>query len=392
MKRRLETIWESDEVAPSLLRAALVPFSFAFGAAARLRSSLYDKRILSVARASIPVVSIGNLRVGGVGKTPLTLWLAERVQAAGRRPAIVTRGYGGREREAPTLIVPRAMIEEAKKRLGTATTEIVGFDEARDLSPSFARGFARDLSDEARLLALRTRVPIVVAPERLDGCEIAARIGCDLALLDDAFQHRRLHRDLDIVLTSSDDARSRLLPAGPLREGVAALARADLVVATDEGAPTGGCSTFRQRQVATGLVADIGRHVALEPVSALRGREIVGVAGIARPERFLDLLAALGAKQVCVPFLFPDHHVFGAADLRDIARAAAGRYTVVTTEKDLVKLLGAAPPSLPLLGLRIDLAIDDADGLLQRVLAPLDASSSEPHHPPLARPGVETKA
>jgi tetraacyldisaccharide 4'-kinase len=235
-------------------------------------------------------------------------------------------------------------------------------------------------------------VPVVVAPLRLEGCEIAARIGCDLALLDDGFQHRRLHRDLDIVLTSSADARSRVLPAGPLREGIAALARADVVVATDEHAPTGGRASFRLRQVAAGLVADIGRDAALEPITGLRGREIVAVAGIARPERFLDLLAAAGARQVCVPFLFPDHHVFSAADLSDIARAAAGRYTVVTTEKDLVKLLGAAPPLPSLLGLRIDLAIDDADGLLRRVLAPLDASSSEPHHPPLARPGAETKA
>jgi tetraacyldisaccharide 4'-kinase len=384
MKRRLETIWESDAVAPVLLRAALLPFSFGFGAAVRVRTLLYEKHFLSVSRASIPVVSIGNLRVGGSGKTPLALWLAERVQAAGRRPAIVTRGYGGRAREAPTLIVPRAMLEEVKGKLESAAAEIIGFDEARDLP--------RDLGDEARLLALRTLAPVVVAPERLEGCEIAARIGCDLALLDDGFQHRRLHRDLDIVLTSFDDARARLLPAGPLREGLSGLARADLLVATDEHAPTGRCPVFRQRQVAVGLVAEVGLHASLEPLDVLRGREIVGVAGIARPERFLDLLAQAGAKQVCVPFLFPDHHAFGAADLKDIARAAAGRYTVVTTEKDLVKLRGDAPPSMPLLALRIDLVIDDAHGLLDRVLAPLDASSSEPHHPPLARPGVETKA
>jgi tetraacyldisaccharide 4'-kinase len=164
-----------------------------------------------------------------------------------------------------------------------------------------------------------------------------------------------------------------------------------LVVATDERAPTGACPSFRQRQLAAGLVSEVSRGAALQPVETLRGREIVGVAGIARPERFLDLLNAAGAKHACVPFLFRDHHAFDAADLREIARAAAGRYTVVTTEKDLVKLVGVADPSMAVLALRIDLEFDDAEGLLRRVLALLDASSSEPHHHPLARPGTETK-
>ncbi len=383
MKRRIETIWESDEVAPSLLRAALTPLSLAFAGATRARTALYERHFLSVSRAPLPVVSIGNLRVGGSGKTPFAIWLAESARAAGRQPAIVTRGYGGRERERPTLVVPRARLEETKGQLASTQTEIVPFDDARDLP--------RDLADEARLLALRTLVPVVVTPVRLQGCEIAARIGCDLALLDDGFQHRRLHRDIDIVLTASDDVHARFLPAGPLREGVRALGRADLVVATDARAPTGSCPSFRQRQVAAGLVSEVSRAATLAPIETLRGREIVGVAGIARPERFLDLLDAAGAKHACVPFLFRDHHAFDAGDLREIARAAAGRYAVVTTEKDLVKLAGAAALSMPLLALRIDLELDDAEGLLRRVLASLDASSSEPHHRPLARPGTETK-
>jgi tetraacyldisaccharide 4'-kinase len=215
---------------------------------------------------------------------------------------------------------------------------------------------------------------------------VAAEIGCDVAILDDGFQHRRLARDVDIVLTSASDAASLVLPAGPLREPLAALARADFVVATDERAPTTSSPAFRARQVASGLVCRLAPDERPAPMTTLRGREIVAVAGLARPERFLDLLTAAGATFVRPARVFRDHHSYNAADAAMLLRDAGTRASIVTTEKDLVKLARLMPADAPLQAVRIDLELDGGDALLGRVrdvIERLDARASELHHPGL---------
>ena len=383
---RLEALWESDEPLPRLARAALVPLSYVFRVALRARAALYDRGLVASERAPIAVVSVGNLRVGGSGKTPLSLWIAERAAAAGRNPAIVVRGYGTAAAPVPTVLLSRSRLGEIDERELAACARVIVFAELADLPSA--------LPDEAMLLALRGDAPVVISPDRLAACAVAARLGCDLAVLDDGFQHRRLTRDVDIVLTSAPDARARLLPAGPLREGLAALVRADIVVATDDGAPTGGRTSFHAQTVVRGLVEHAGRDAPVATLESLRGRDVVAVAGIARPERFLSALERAGAKLACVPFLFRDHHPYGADDLAAIAAAAGSAKTVVTTEKDLVKLARIAPRAMRLQALRIDLDVERGDALLDRVLRalpPLDEPRGGPHHRPLAQAGAGTR-
>ena len=239
------------------------------------------------------------------------------------------------------------------------------------------------IADEALLLALRGASPVIVSPDRLRGAVLAAALGCDVALLDDGFQHRRLHRDLDVVLTSKDDRTARVLPAGPLREPLASLARADVVVTTDDAAPSASRPRFNARQVARGLVHELGPSATLRPTESLRGHEVVVVAGIARPERFLGLLAVAGATIAAKPLLYTDHHDYSSADVAAMLRAAGSDCRIVTTEKDLVKLGRLVPPETRLEALRIDLEIDRGEDFLERVLEAidrLDAQPRPPHH------------
>jgi tetraacyldisaccharide 4'-kinase len=238
---------------------------------------------------------------------------------------------------------------------------------------AMAPGAAARAGDEAVLLALRSGGPVAIGADRAAACRHAhaelAGTGQepDLFLLDDGFQHRRLSRALDVVLVSGTEDRERLLPAGPLRETAAALARASAVVtvraATDapgkarallDAAPA---TALRLDAIvrATGIVSSVSETSA-EPLASLDGRRVVAVAGIARPGRFLRELEAAGA-QISTAVLRRDHHRYSASDLAEIDAAAASADLVVTTEKDLVRLEGASFRA-PLRALRIDLEIE----------------------------------
>jgi tetraacyldisaccharide 4'-kinase len=239
-------------------------------------------------------------------------------------------------------------------------TPLVGADEA---------------GDEPVLLARRSGVPVVVCPDRVSAGRLAIeRFSADTLLLDDGFQHRRLTRDLDLVLV---DARvglgsERLLPAGPLREPPSALARAHVILLTKMAksgnrdgllrriralAPTAALFAARYRPVALGPIG--GPAVPVGGAEApLAGRRLVALSGLADPSSFHEVLVDLGAAEV-VPLAFPDHHAYGRADYRRIAEAASAADAVVTTEKDAVKLdlarLGAVKP----LVLEVTLEPDD---------------------------------
>lgn len=319
---------------------ALAPLSALWGLAVGIRNRRFD-RGEGVTRARVPVISVGNLAVGGTGKTPMTAWLAARLAAAGRRPAIVTRGYGGRAGAGP-------------------------MDVSHGSGPLVD---ARTGGDEPVLLATLTTAVVVAGSDRIAGAERAVELGADVVVLDDGFQHRRIARDLDVVLLDAERpfGNGRLLPAGPLREPASAIARAGIVVLTrwnGEPAPSGvKAPIVRSRHREAGFRDAAGRAVAT-PARAF------AVCGIARPESFLGSLREAGVE-IAGSRSFPDHHPFREGEIREIAHGARDRgAAIVTTMKDLVRLSGALPEAI---ALHVEVEVLDPaplDAALDAVLGP----------------------
>lgn len=270
--------------------------SMAFGAATRVRNALYDARLLPAGKAPIPVISVGNLTVGGTGKTPIVRWVVSVLNAAGHHPAVVLRGYGGDETQLHRRWYPE--------------------------------------------------VPVVDAPARLPGVIQAANAGASVAVCDDAFQHRRLARDLDVVLIDAHDQRPvRLLPAGPYRELPTALARADLVLVVAKGVeppqPDGvlkrlGIPTLAPPVHSVVLGATGWSTLEGESAGPPQGPALI-VTGVGSPASVETLVRGAGVEDVEL-LAFPDHHPYTESDVQRILKEAAGR-PIVTTEKDAVKLL-----------------------------------------------------
>ena len=297
-----------------------------YGRAARFRRAWYGRHPHRARQLRQPVVSVGNLVVGGSGKTPVVAALARLLIAAGERPAILSRGYG-RQRSADKVVV-------------------VG-DGREVLASPEASG------DEPQMLArARLGVPVLVAAERYLAGQLAEeRFGCTVHLLDDGFQHVQLARDLDLLVVTRADLDERVLPSGRLREPLEAAASADalLVGGTDEDAAVigerlGVGTIFRiaRRYETPKLVQPFGA-----PLPSSIGRRVVAVAGIARPERFFAALRVEG-WDVVTELVFRDHHWFTEQDIASIGRAAfdARADLVMTTEKDAVRLhlvAGGAP-------------------------------------------------
>ena len=292
-------IWESYHPVALLLW----PLSLVFGLAAALRRFAYRSGLLRVHRVGMPVVVIGNITVGGAGKTPLLIWAARHLQRLGYRPGVVSRGYGGMARSWPQQVRP------------DSDTEVVG--------------------DEAVLIARWTGCPVAVGPDR----PMAARAllkhhHCNVLLSDDGLQHYALGRDLEIAVI--DGVRrlgnGMLLPAGPLREGAWRLRKVDMVVVNGQGMPGEFSSRLRSRE-AVNLATGERR-----PLRAFRAMPVHAVAGIGNPARFFDMLEHLGLTVVSHPF--PDHHVFVPGDLV-FGNGAA----ILMTEKDAVKCERFAEPN-----------------------------------------------
>lgn len=316
-------------------RVALWPPSCLYSAAARLRNVLYDRGLLGARSVELPVISVGNITAGGTGKTPFVAWLARFLKLRRRSPAILSRGYG-RDRE-------------------------VGID------------------DENRMLgSLVPGVPVVVNPDRLEGARVAIEAGqADVLILDDGFQHRRIARDLDVVLLDAlmPFGGGRQLPLGYLREPVSGLRRAHLVVLTRTDLVTRDRVEELQRRVSRYVDEEnvvCAAHqpsevVALRPGGGRQQAELgrlssgrwAAFCGIGNPEAFRQTLLAQGVELAGL-HVYPDHHRYRRADLQALMRAAAARGCegLVTTEKDAAKVerfLGAGAP-LPVLVLRVKMA------------------------------------
>jgi tetraacyldisaccharide 4'-kinase len=326
-----------------VLRAVLTPFSALYGRALEARARLYAAGTLRSHRVSAPVVSVGNLTFGGTGKTPFVEFLARRFRFEGKRPAIVSRGYG---RSSRGVIV-----------VSDGQGPLVGPEEGGDEPVAIAR----------RLPA----VPVVVGERRAEAAGAAIERGADLVLLDDGFQHLAIRRDVNLLLLDAADpfGGGRLPPAGRLREPLSALARADAFVFTrlDRADPPRDARSrlarsnpeapvFTARIRTAGLWDERGSSVA---GSRLTARRFVAVCGIANPAGFAGSIGELDLAPEEL-LAFPDHHRYRNGDLKKIRRAAdrTGSAWILTTEKDAVKLDGRT--LLPVVTLRLEVEIGES--------------------------------
>jgi len=302
---------------PPLWSASLLPLSAVY------RAGAFAHRMTArPERVDAPVISVGNLTVGGAGKTPVTLELARRLSALGRKPAILSRGYGRRSRE-PLEVSAGTPLEEA--------------------------------GDEPLLLA-RRGCRVFVGPSRVVLARLALKGGADVLLLDDGLQHHGLARDLDVIVADASNplGNGRLLPAGPLREPVSALKRVarGLLWLT-------WCDQPRDPRTAA-LPAFPRVESAYQAQPDLRGQRVFLFAGIARPERFAATARALGAE-IAGARWFPDHHRFTGQELAQVRSAGA---LPVTTEKDLARI--AQPEGI--VAVRLEMRILRGEEALQSAL------------------------
>lgn len=306
------------------------PLASIFGLAVRARNALYDRGILPVKKLEGPVVSVGNLSVGGSGKTPFVLLLGDLLKSRDVKFDVLSRGYGRQTRGV-------ALVDPA--------------------------GSARDFGDEPLLMARRLGVPVVVGEERYAaGCFAEAKFGPQWHLLDDGFQHRALARDFDIVMATPEDARDRLLPAGRLREPLAALRRADAVVLASGASP--GFFPLEGK-----LAWRVRRGILPKDVPA----NPVVFCGIARPQNFLLQLRTAGIEPIAEAF-FADHHAYADKDIRDLLelrqRSQAGGF--VTTEKDAINLGGYLSALQPLAVVPVKMELLDAANAVDTMLRVID--------------------
>lgn len=287
LRQTVTRAWYGDAAWPVLLS----PLAWLYGLAVRLRRLAYRRGWLRTTRVAAPVIVIGNLTVGGTGKTPLAAAVALRLRERGLRPGLAARGYGGRARRGPSWVTP-------------------------DSDP-------REAGDEPVLLARATGCPVAVAPRRADAAELLIGEGVDVVVCDDGLQHYALARDLEIAVV--DAARGygngRLLPAGPLREPQARLAEVDLALRQGPG---------EDFELAPQALRPVTGGDARQPLSVFAGRRVHAVAGIGDPERFFAGLRAAGLSVLAHPF--PDHHVYHGADI-----LFEDQIPVLMTEKDAVK-------------------------------------------------------
>jgi len=312
----------------SLLHFLLIPVSLLFRMLAALRRALYRSGILASVKLSVPVIVVGNISVGGTGKTPFTLWLAQRLLDEGWHPGIISRGYGGNN----TISRPVA-----------------------------SEDVANEVGDEPLLMAQRGLCPVWIGRDRPAAAQslLQAHPECDVILSDDGLQHYRLQRDVEIVLVDGMRrfGNGRLLPAGPLREPVSRLASVDFVVVNGGTAMPG--------EIGMNLLSSQFYNLLNPDVTAAAhsfiGQRLHAVAGIGHPARFFIQLERLGLS--VVQHAFPDHHRYSVSDL-DFADADA----ILMTEKDAVKCTGFATEKY--WALRVDAQIDTI--LLQRILEKID--------------------
>jgi tetraacyldisaccharide 4'-kinase len=332
----VERVWFRDDGIARLARTVLAPSAALYAVASGVRNRLYGAGVLRSEPLALPAISVGNLSVGGTGKTPVAAWLTRELTRRGLRPAVVLRGYGDDEPEVHATLNPGAIV--------------------------------------------------VANPDRVAGTAAAAARGADVVVLDDAFQHRRARRDVDLVLVSADrwPARVRTLPVGPFRETLGALRRASMVIVTRKAASVHAAEEVARAIAAAAPAVPLGRaHLAPDALvdarsgaqaamTTLAGQPVLAVCGVGDPDAFATQLAGAGARVTLRAF--PDHHPFSDGEIRALAAEASemgGR--AVCTLKDAVKLARRWPvdgPALSYVSQQVILEVgrDALDRLLDSAL------------------------
>ncbi|HKW95057.1 MAG TPA: tetraacyldisaccharide 4'-kinase [Methylomirabilota bacterium] len=350
----LRRYWEDPDT--PVVTAGLSALSVGYRTALSVRDWAYRCRILRTGRLPCAVVSVGNITLGGSGKTPTVELAVRTLQEHGAAPAVVSRGYG-RATRGVCVVADREGV----------------------------RADARTAGDEPLLLALHLPgVPVVVGESRYEAGRVAVeRYGATALVLDDGFQHRTLAKNLEVLVVQGRApwGNARVFPRGMLREPLSALARAHAVVVTNPPAPEqlqavaatverynpGAAVLAASYQVQDAHETRSGRRL---PVGELVGRRLIAFAGLGSPQGFADTLDAAGIRRV--GFVeFPDHHWFTPRDLNELERdaRAAGAQGLITTEKDWMRLKDLPPPALPLWVLPVRLALGSGLDIWQRLLA-----------------------
>jgi tetraacyldisaccharide 4'-kinase len=341
-----ERLWWSTSPSSEdrLLSAPLVLAEGIFRAAAAARGALYDAGLLHAVRVGVPVISVGNLAVGGAGKTPVALAIAGRLVDLGRRPALLSRGYGA-----------------------TRSDDRVVSDGERLLLDA-AGGGDEPVQVARRIPGLR----VLCGADRARLAPRAVALGANVLLLDDGFQHRRLARDLDVVVLDASNpwGNGHCLPAGPNREPRSALGRAGLVWLThsDRATPPALEELRALAARTTGRAPVESRHAPRDladgllertfPLSHLAGRRVGLLSGVARPGSVQRTVESLGAS-LAASFAFPDHHRFTEGEVAEalVGSARAGAELLVTTEKDAVRLPAGVAGDPRIRVVRIDVEV-----------------------------------
>jgi len=298
-----------------------------FGAGVGTRNALYDRGTLRARRLQGPTISVGNLSIGGAGKTPFVILLGELLQARGIACDVLSRGYG-------------------RKSRGTAVVD--------------PEGSPREFGDEPLLIARRLGIPVIVGEDRYAaGVAAEQKFGARTHLLDDGFQHRNLARDFDIVLVTGDDIHDRMLPAGRLREPLTSLRRADAVVRSS-------AVKTEDLPLAKQMVWRTKRDIVPGDVPAAP----VAFCAIARPKQFFLQLRFAGCEPAAEA-AFRDHHAYSQADVRELLalreRSQGGGF--VTTEKDAINLGELRSQLQPLAVVPVKIELVDAAAAIDRMLA-----------------------
>lgn len=340
-----------------LFFVVLFCLSVFYGAVIHLRNAGFRLGLFSVYRSQVPVISVGNLTAGGTGKTPVVDFLLQWFEARGVRTAVVSRGFGG--------------------SFSGALAVVSAGDGPR--LPAFVCG------DEPYLLSQKNPLArVYIAPRRRVALELINRERqVDVVVLDDAFQHRHVARDLDIVLLDAEKplGNGRVLPAGVLRESPSSLQRADLLILTRAvrgqplslllDKPVCQCSHQLAQRVAS-LAGE------LLPLEALRGKQGVAFAGIASPAKFFSLLTEAGLTLTAVK-AFKDHVAYTQHDLDSLASLAAGAEFLITTEKDAVKLQ-ELELTMPCYIAQLEIEFHDIGALTTQLQGILQRIEDEKHH------------
>jgi tetraacyldisaccharide 4'-kinase len=288
----LEKIWYGR----SMLKTVLRPVSLVYQAAAITKRYLYCSHFLKSTRFDVPVIIVGNITVGGTGKTPFCIALCEHLKILGYKPGLVSRGYGGRAKSWPQTVTV-------------------------DSDPSL-------VGDEPVLLVQRTQCPMVVASDRVAAVQqLLEQYDCDVVISDDGLQHYRLARDVELILLDNTRlvGNGLCLPAGPLREPVSRLQSADLIIKNGSS----------QMQIVPGdMYALLSPQQTIQPSDVI-GKRVCAMAGIGNPQRFFNTLSELGFK--FTPHIFADHYAYTRQNLHGIDADI-----ILMTEKDAVKCVAIA--------------------------------------------------